>query len=471
MTTAKAKEPVRLGANYWRLWTASVVSNLGDGVAQIAYVWLASAVTRNPLLLAGIAVVQRLPWLVFSLPAGVITDRADRRKLILAMHGAAFAVTTVVAGAVLAGQADLPTAEAIESGVFETGPAWILGLLYVSATLFGFAEVLRDNASQTILPAIVDPDGLEKANGRLWSAEMVANSFAGPPLGGFLLGIGFAAPFLFDAGSFAIAVGLIFLLSGSFRAKRAADPAARPSFRGELMEGLRWLWRHPVLRPLAITLGLLNGLSTVGFATFVFFAQEVLEVGAVTFGILLTGGAFGAVVGGLVAERVTRALGRGTALYVTILLGLITSLVIGSVSEWPIIWAMMFVAMVFIVVWNVITVSLRQTVIPDELLGRVNSVYRFFGWGAMPIGAILGGAVVAVTEVFASREVALRMPWWVTAALYVPVIVYAFPRLTTAKLEAARAEGLARRGGEAAAETAIAETGTGGIVPPPPEEV
>ncbi len=463
MTTAK--QAIKLGGNYWRLWTASVVSNLGDGVAQIAYVWLASAVTRNAVLLAGVAVVQRLPWLVFSLPAGVITDRVDRRKLILGMHGAAFAITAVVAAAVLAGESDLPTAEAIESGVFDTGPAWLLGMLYVASILFGFAEVLRDNASQTILPAIVEPDGLEKANGRLWSAEMVANSFVGPPLGGFLLGLGFAAPFIFDAGTFALAAGLVFLLTGTFQVKQPTT-GAKVQWRAEIMEGLRWLWRHPVLRPLAITLGALNGLGMIGFATFVFFAQEVLEVSALTFGILLTGAAFGGVTGGLIADRVTKAMGRGPALYTTLLLGPATALVIGSVSLWPVIWAMFFVMMTFATVWNVITVSLRQTVIPDQLLGRVNSVYRFFGWGAIPVGTFVGGVVVAVTETFASREMALRVPWWLTAALYVPVVVYALPRLTSAKLEAARAEGLARR---EAAQAAIAEAGVEGA-PPPPDE-
>ncbi len=443
---------VRLGANYWRLWTSSVVSNLGDGVGQIAYPWLASAVTRNALLLAGIAVVQRLPWLVFTLPAGVITDRVDRRKLILWMHAFAFALTGVVALAVLAGQGDLPSTEAIESGMFETGPAIYVVLLYVSALLFGFAEVLRDNANQTILPAIVEPDGLEKANGRLWSAEMVANSFVGPPLGGFLVGIGFAVPFFFDAGSFALAAGLVFLLSGSFRAKQA-NAGRKVAWRAEIGEGFRWLWQHPLLRALAISLGVLNGLGMVGFATFVFYAQEVLEIDATTFGLLSTGGAAGGVVGGLLAPRITRVLGQGPSLFLTVVVSIVAPALIGSVSSWPIVWVAFFVFMLFAVVWNVITVSLRQTIIPDELLGRVNSVYRFFGWGAMPLGALLGGAIVAVSEVFFSREIALRMPWWIEAALYLPLLVYALPRLTSEKIAAARQEGLDRRAAEAVGDS------------------
>ncbi len=434
----------RLGRAYWQLWVASVVSNLGDGVSQVAYPWLASAVTRNPLLLAGIAIVQRIPWLVFTLPAGVITDRVDRRKLIVAMHWTAFATTLVVALLVLAGEGGLPDPGIIGEGEFETGPAIYLALLYVSALVFGMAEVLRDNASQTILPAIVEPEGLEKANGWLWSAEMVANSFAGPPLGGLLVSIGFAIPFFFDAGTFALAAGLVFLLSGTFRAKKA--PATKKvSWGKEIGEGFRWLWDHPLLRPLAIVLGMLNALNMVGAATFVFFAQEVLEIDAATFGLLGTGFALGGVAGGVLASRLTRLLGQGGSLYATMIASVLNSAIIGSVSEWTLVWAAGFGGSLFITLWNVITVSLRQTIIPDELLGRVNSVYRFFGWGMMPIGTVIGGGIVAVAEVFGSRELALRLPWWIAAAGFALVFVYAAPKLTTAKIEAARAEGLARR--------------------------
>ncbi len=327
------KQRIRLGGNYWRLWAASVISNLGDGVAVVAYPWLASAVTRNALLLAGIAVVQRIPWLVFTLPAGVITDRADRRRLILNMHAVAFAITLMVALFVLAGQSDLPGADEIDSGVFEPGSAIYLALLYASALLFGFAEVLRDNASQTILPAIVEPDPLEKANGNLWAAEFVSNSFIGPPLGGILIGIGFAVPFFFDAGSFAIAAGLVFLVAGQFRAKEG--PGEKVEWRKEITEGVRWLWRHPLLRSLAIILGLLNGLGMVGFATFVLYAQEVLEVDATTFGILSTGVALGGVLGGVLASRVSKRLGSGPSLYSTILVSGFTAAVICLTSQWP----------------------------------------------------------------------------------------------------------------------------------------
>ncbi len=448
MGAAAAK--IKLGINYWRLFVASIISNLGDGVAQIAYPWLASAVTRSPLLLALIAVVQRLPWLVFSLPAGVITDRVDRRKLIVSMDVFRFVLTGLVAVAVLAGQSELPTAADIDSGSFSTGPTIYLALLYVAALLFGMAEVLRDNAAQTILPAIVEPEGLEKANGNLWSAEMVANTFVGPPLGGLLIGVAFAVPFFLDAGTFAVAAGLIFLMSGEFRAKKAKQE--KIAWRAEISEGFGWLWRHPLLRPMAIVLGLMNGLGQVGFATIVLYAQEILAIDATTFGLLGTGAALGGVLGGVFGPRVSRALGSGPSLYLTMIAGVFTAAVIGVTSEWLVAWAMFFVAVFAGTLWNVITVSLRQTIIPDELLGRVNSVYRFFGWGMIPIGALLGGVIVAGAELFVSRDVALRTPWFVVAAAYVLIFVYAAPRLTSAAIDGAREEARARKAAEAEAD-------------------
>lgn len=296
MTERETKTSVRLGANYWRLWVASAISNLGDGVSLIAYPWLASAVTRNPVLLALVAVVRVLPWLFFTLPAGVITDRVDRRKLIIVMDAVRFVITGAVAAFVLAGPGTLPSPEQVESGVFETGSAAYLIVLYVSALLFGLAEVLRDNAAQTILPAIVEPEALEKVNGNLWGAEMVANSLVGPPVGGFLLGVAFAVPFFFDAGSFALAAGLVFLLAGEFRAPRR-EQAERIEWKREIGEGVRWLWHHPLLRPMAIVLGLMNGLFTMAVATYVLFVQEILGLDAGRFGVLMTAGAIGGVLG------------------------------------------------------------------------------------------------------------------------------------------------------------------------------
>jgi MFS family permease len=457
-TTAAKKPRVPLGVNYWRLWTSSVISNLGDGVTAIALPWLSSAVTRNPLLIALVGVASRIPWLVFSLPAGVITDRVDRRILMVGSQIARAVLMFSAAAVVLMYQGSLPAPSEVQEGIVSNNMV-VYGMIVVVSLLFGFAEVLYDNSAQTILPAIVDAEGLERANGNLWGAEMVMNSFVGPPLGSVLIGIAFALPFVFDAGTFAVGGALIFFISGSFvsKTKSVAQSGAKVDWWGEIKEGVVWLWSHPLLRPMAIILGLLNGLGMVTFATFVLFAQDVLHTDAFVFAILAMSGAIGGVLGSLLSPRVSRMLGSGPSLYTTLVLSVVTNLVIGLATHWSIVFAMFAVFSFSAVLWNVITVSLRQTIIPDELLGRVNSVYRFFAWGMMPIGLAVGGLLVAGMEALgASRDVALRSPWWFAAAAYAVVFVYAAPKLTTRKIEDAREAGIAMK---RAAQKASDETG------------
>jgi MFS family permease len=446
-----AKKKIRLGRNYWKLWIASVTSNLGDGVAGIAYPWLASAVTRNALLIALIAIAQRIPWLVFSLPAGVITDRIDRRKIMTSTSIFRTVLTLTVALVVYLNQDALPSPGDVSSGTAGASNGLIYVTLLVSALLFGLAEVLYDNAAQTILPAIVEPEGLEKANSRLWGAEMVMNQFVGPPLGSLLIGIAFALPFFFDAGTFAIAAAFIFALSGVFRVDHPheAGEGERPGFWDEIKEGVRWLWAHPLLRPMAIILGLLNGLMAVTFATFVLFAQEALHVTTTTFAILMMAGAGGGVIGSLLAPRISEKLGSGTALYITLISQSVISIIIGFATHWAVVWVMFFLLSFTGVLWNVITVSLRQTIIPDHLLGRVNSVYRFFAWGMMPIGIAIGGIIVNGAEAFGiDRVMALRLPYFLTGVALFFVFLWAAPRLTTEKIESARAGGITAKNAE-----------------------
>ena len=447
-TEKAAKKRIPLGANYWKLWTASVTSNLGDGVAMIAYPWLASAVTRNAMLIALIAIAQRIPWLIFTLPAGVITDRVDRRKIMTATSVFRTVLTLGVATVILLNQDVLPSPGDVAGGAIGEPNTVVYLTLLMSALAFGFAEVLYDNAAQTILPAIVEPERLEKANGRLWGAEMVMNQFVGPPLGSFLIGIAFALPFFFDAGTFAVAAALIFALSGVFKVDHPATETGeeRPGFWAEIKEGVRWLWAHPLLRPMAIILGLLNGLWAVGYATLVLFAQEVLGVSTTTFAILMMAGAAGGVIGSVTAPKISEKLGSGTSLYLTLLIMPATVLVVGIATNWVVAAAMFFVSAIASVMWNVITVSLRQTIIPDHLLGRVNSVYRLFGWGTMPLGLAFGGLIVNGAEaVGVDRVMALRLPYFLSAAALLLVFVWAAPQLTTDKIETARADGIAAK--------------------------
>lgn len=432
----------RLGVKYWKLWTASVVSNLGDGVSIVAYPWLASSITRNPLHIAAVAVVTRLPWLLFSLPAGVVTDRVDRRRLAAWMDVFRFVFTLGVAMVVLVYQGSLTSPEEIAAGTAlpPANAALLLVLIYLAALLLGTAEVFRDNSAQTLLPAIVNKEDLEMANGRMWGAEMVMNSFIGPPLAGILIAVSFSLPFFVDAATFAAAAALVFLIAGEFKSKNDVDDPSEvaSSFWGDLKEGVRWLWNHPLFRPMAIALGVLNGTMMMTLATFVLFAQEILDLDATRFGLLTTGVAVGGVIGSFVAHRVAKALGQGGSLFASILVMAVSLVVSGLTSSFWVFWAMGMVSALAGTLWNVITVSLRQALIPDRILGRVNSVYRFIGWGIMPIGSALGGVVVAVIEPGWGREWALRAPFLLAGVLTLVIFVYALPRLNSARIDEAK---------------------------------
>jgi MFS family permease len=222
---------------------------------------------------------------------------------------------------------------------------------------------------------------------------------------------------------------------------------------------------------MAIVLGFLNGLGMAMFATYVLFAQENLDletglltgvlgsvadtlgfesVGTFVFALLMMGGALGAVLGSLLAPRISKAIGSGPSLYLTMIGQIVVVLVIGVTTRWWVAFLAEVMFSITAILWNIITVSLRQTIIPDHLLGRVNSVYRFFGWGMMPIGAATGGLVVTIAEQFTDRGTALRIPFFFIAVASVLLLLYAAPRLTTEKMESARSEAIARRDAEEA---------------------
>ena len=429
----------KLGSSYWKLWTATAISNLGDGISGVAYPWVASAVTRSPLLIAAAGFASRLPWLIFTLHAGVITDRFDRRKLIVAMDAARGILTLIVGAIVLLNKDSLPSLNELSS-ITDLETNWPLYItLLITAFLFGLAEVLRDNSAQTLMPSVVEADNLEKANGRLWSAESLTNSFIGPPLGSFIIGIAIYLPFFVDAGSFFVAVALIASISGSFKPIQE-KPREKINFKSEIKEGFRWLWSHDLLRPMAIILGALNLLGTMVAATFILYTQEVLNTSVFVFAVLGTAGAIGGIAGGLIAPKISEKLGSGPSLWLALAMGPIGAVIIGTTSAWQIVWVVLLFQSFFGVLWNTITVSLRQRIIPTRLLGRVNSVYRFFGWGSIPIGMFLGGGVVTLAQYFVSREMALRTPYFLGAGLGVLLFIFAAPRLTTKAIEQARTE-------------------------------
>jgi len=434
-----AKPKSRLGASYWKLWSATAISNLGDGIAAVAYPWLASAVTRSPFLIALSVVVSRLPWLVFTLFAGVLTDRFNRKRIVVAMNVFNGVLTLVVAAFVYLERESLPSLNELTSITdLETNYSLYFVIL-ITAFLFGLAEVLRDNTAQTMMPAVVQEKDLEKANGRMWSAESLTNSFIGPPLGSFIVSIAIFLPFFVDAVTFFIAAALIAIMKPTVKSFKPEEKSGKINFRAEIKEGFGWLWQHELLRPMAIILGLVNGIAALSGAIFILFAQEVLETTVFIFAVLGTAAAVGGILGGLLGPKVSAKIGRGRSLALALFTMPLMALLIGFSSLWYLVWIFVALETFTAVLWNVVTVSLRQSLIPSQLLGRVNSVYRFFAWGTIPIGTLLGGTLVSVLQSGLGREMAFRTVYFTGAALGFVLFLYAIRVLTEAKIEEARA--------------------------------
>jgi MFS family permease len=434
-----SKVKARLSASYWKLWGATTISNLGDGIVAIAYPWLASAVTRSPLLIALSAVVSRLPWLVFTLHAGVITDRFNRKRIIVAMDTLRGLLTIAVGIFVYLERESLPSLNELSSLTNLETNYTLYSVILITAFLFGLAEVLRDNCAQTLMPAVVEDKDLEKANGRMWSAESLTNSFIGPPLGSFIIAIAIFLPFFVDAVTFFLAAALIAGMKPTVKSFEPETKSGPINFRAEIKEGFSWLWSHTLLRPMAIILGLLNAIASLSAAVYILFAQEVLNTTVFIFAVLGTAAAVGGILGGLLGPKISEKIGSGRSLAIALFVMPLGALLIGFASQWYVVWALIFFQTFAGVLWNVVTVSLRQSLIPTNLLGRVNSVYRFFAWGTIPIGTLLGGGVVFALEGLIGREMAFRSVYFIGAALGFILFVYAIRVLTTEAIDKARA--------------------------------
>lgn len=410
-----------LGPRFWRLWAAVASSNLGDGLVSLALPWLASLLTRDPLAITGVALATRLPWLLLSLHAGALGDRLDRRRLLVGANTARAVIATAVTVAVVADLATLP-------------------MLYVAAFLLGVCEVVFDSTSQTVLPSLVPATELERANGRIMGAQLVIADLLARPLAGALVGVALSLPFAIDAVTAAVSAALVAGLPA--RPPRPCGPDHPPTRMGaQIRVGLRWLWEHRLLRSLALTLGVLNATSAATMATFVLFAQELLRLDGLGFGLLLTAGSVGGLTGSLVAERVTRRIGPGATLRLTLAVP-VAAFAVTAVTSRAVVAGTAFAVVAFTaVLWNVVTVSLRQRVIPDHLLGRVNSVYRFLGWGAMPVGTLAGGALVEVVSASLGRPAGLRAPFAAAAVVSLAVAVVVGPGLSTSRIVAAGSAG------------------------------
>lgn len=400
-----------LGQAFTRVWAASTISNLGDGVFGVALPLLAAALTRDPVLVALVAVAAQLPWLLFSLFSGALVDRWDRRRVMWATDLYRMLIVGLLAFAVITDRASIP-------------------LLVVVGFLLAIGEMLFDNAAQSILPSVVAPAQLERANSRLYAAQAATNDFIGGPLGAAMFGVARSVPFVADAVSFGLSAILISTLpEADYRAEQGVGDT---SLWTEIREGLSWLWKHRLLRTLSAEVGVINFWFMAYVAVFVLHAQDNLGVSNLGFGLLVASGGVGAFVGAATASRISAAFPPGKLL-LTAVVGFGAALaVIGATSSPTVAGIAIFTTGIISMVWNVVTVSLRQAITPDTLLGRVNSAYQIASMGSLSLGALAGG--------FLASWFGLRSPMIIGGAVVALTAVLVTPIVSTPAIEQARAQ-------------------------------
>lgn len=402
---------------YRMFLAASGLANLADGVATVAWLWVATLLTRDAALIALVPVALRLPWLLFALPAGIVADRMDRRRLIMAMDG--FRAAGFGAAALALWVASpLPAAPA--SGVSSVP---LFAALCLSALTVGVAEVFRDNAAQSFLPALVASEGLERANARLWLVESVGNALVGPALGAAALGLALALPF---AGN-ALAYGLAGLMIAGIAGVQAPPRATAPrNWRRELVEGWAFLRASPLLRMLAVATGFWNMFDSMVMFALVLLAQEKLGLPAGQYGMVLAAAALGGIASGLVGDRVVRAMGAVRLMRVAMFSGAPCFAAMALAPGPVTVGLALGMAWFWGLNWNIVSVSTRQRLVPDAIRGRVNSLYRLMAWGMMPVGSVLAGQVIGLAEGPMGRIAALEAPLWIAAlgTLLLTVLVW-----------------------------------------------
>ncbi|MGB3246526.1 MAG: MFS transporter [Sulfitobacter sp.] len=388
---------------FLRFVAASGLTNLADGIATVAWAWLASLITRDPVLIAVVPIALRLPWFLCAIPAGIATDRVDRKRLIQSMDMLR-AIAFLVVG--IAVWRAVPLAPPAATGLSDP---LLYGMMLAAAGIVGVAEVFRDNAAQTMLPSIVSHDQLEKANGRLWSVELVGNALLGPAVGALLIGWALAAPFALNALAYGAAIVLVWPMMGTFR------PAARRArnWREEIAEGFAFLTSAPLLRALAWITGFWNLLFQMVIIALVLHVQENLGLGAGAYGLILAAGAVGGIAGGWWGEAIIRRLGQKRAAQWMLAASAPAFLAIAFMPSGLTLGIVLALFEFTGLVWNTVSVSYRQRIIPDALLGRVNSLYRLMAWGMMPVGLLASGLCVRLSDGLLSRNLALISPFLV----------------------------------------------------------
>ncbi|GAT75035.1 major facilitator superfamily protein [Microbacterium sp. HM58-2] len=373
--------PRRMGRDFRWLLASSWTSNVGDGVALAAAPLLIASMTSSPILVAAGAMLQFLPWLIFGLHAGAIADRFNRRRLVIFANTARGLVIAGLCVFLLTGAANI----------------WIV---LAAAFLYGTAEVFVDTAGSTLLPMIVKPADLGIGNARLQAGYLVANQFAGPPLGAFLFAAGTALPFLLEVVCLALAVVLI-----SRMARTPIPPREEHApVHTDIAEGLRWLWQNPPVRMLVLIILVFNITWAAPWGVLVLYATEHLHMGAVGYGALTTASAAGGLLATMSFGWLERHVSFATLMRVVLSMEVLMHLSFALTTTGWVALVIMFVFGAYAFIWGTISTTVRQRLVPQELQGRVSSVNAVGVFGGMVIGQALGGVI--------AQFWGLTAPWW-----------------------------------------------------------
>jgi hypothetical protein len=344
----------------------------------VALPLLAITLTSSPAQVASVTVAAGLPWPLFGLAAGIAVDRLDKNRILVSAQTVRASLGFLTAFAVAAGR---------------------ISLIILVAFVFALntCEVFYDIALHSYLPAIVDKAKLQWANSRLVTAETVVFEFLGPAAGGFLFARSASLPFFFDAATFLFSAWALWVLSRLRR--RSVLPGPVPgsvgtsSIRSELAAGLRWFWSHDLVRLLTFVAAASNLGAGGLFAVLALFLKNDIGRGAGAYGVLIALSVVGSVAGGLAASRLNRpGARRAICLSAAPASALCLFVIAGSVSYVATAISLIASALVVTLV-NIIAISLRQALIPTDLIGRVTAVHRVFCWGALPLGAVVSGLV------------------------------------------------------------------------------
>jgi len=379
---ADAVAPARLGSSFRWLLSASVITNIGDGIAIAAGPLLVASQTRDPLLVSFALLSQYLPHLLFGILAGAVADRVDRRKIVAGVNLGRAVVLAALAATVATGTVSI---------------AIVLFALFV----LGSAETFADVSSSSLLPRVVPRQDLGLANARIQGAFLLSNQLLGPPIGALLFSLGMALPFAADAACF----GLGALLVSRVVSDSRTDPApAGASLRSDIMEGVRWLAAHPPMRTLVLTIVAFNVTFGAAWSVLVLYAIERLGMDALGFALLTTAVAIGGVIGTVSYGRLERRFSLGDIMRVGLLIETGTHLSLALTTSPAVALTTMAVFGAHAFVWGTTSTVVRQRAVPDALLGRVTGIYRVGVVGGIVVGTPIGGLL--------ARTFGITAPFW-----------------------------------------------------------